>query len=302
MTRLTRTLQQLLAVGLPLNRKERYYTGTVLPALLCSDAMVHLPRLGGLLELPDPLVVRADPDDCTVLFFSEYSLIESAIGVIAERFPGMASLPKDTPDVVILVTEPAPVLIALEAKLYDRPSNADLTKQLTAQRAQLDQIAEHLSGPLGAAVSIEHAALLPQGLADVIGELPARVITWEQILDTYGDVDQPYFLAVLAHALDQYLTLVSPWGGYQQGDVPGAALVRRHLAGDDTWSHMGAKGGLSSSRVIDRAADGTWTTTLYQARHEPLPWNSNWFTVAEFVACLIEAGVDLSEFTDAPTT
>jgi len=29
---------------LPVNRKERYYTGTVLPALIASDGLLHLPR------------------------------------------------------------------------------------------------------------------------------------------------------------------------------------------------------------------------------------------------------------------
>jgi transposase len=42
----------------------------------------------------------------------------------------MAALAKDSPDVVVLVTKPAPVLIALEAKMYDRPSKPDLVKQL----------------------------------------------------------------------------------------------------------------------------------------------------------------------------
>jgi hypothetical protein len=83
------TLNDLLDSTLPLNRKERYYTGTVLPALLCADSMAHLARLGRpeLLDIGD-LTVRADPEDCTVLFFTEYSLIESAVGEAAHRFPG----------------------------------------------------------------------------------------------------------------------------------------------------------------------------------------------------------------------
>jgi hypothetical protein len=30
---------------------------------------------------------------------------------------------RDTPGVVLLITEPAPVLIAIEAKMYDRPGD-----------------------------------------------------------------------------------------------------------------------------------------------------------------------------------
>ena len=143
------TLDDLLDATLPLNRKERYYTGTVLPALLCADSMRYLDRLGrsDLLDL-GVLDVRDDPDDCTVLFFTEYSLIESAIGPIGAKFPGMAALAKDTPDVVVLITHPKPVLIALEAKMYDRPSKPELVKQLAAQKSQLDQLCTHLAAHL----------------------------------------------------------------------------------------------------------------------------------------------------------
>lgn len=135
-----RSLDELLDTTLPLNRKERYFTGTVLPALLCTDSMSHLHVLGTLLGL-DNLEVRADPDDCTVLFFTEYGLSESAIGPARERFAGLPT-GRDTPDVVILVTEPVPVLIALEAKMYDRPSRPDLLKQLNGQAQLLEPLRE----------------------------------------------------------------------------------------------------------------------------------------------------------------
>ena len=59
------SLDDLLDVVLPMNRKERYFTGTVLPALLCSDNLAHLHRLASLVDT-GRLEVRADPDDCTV--------------------------------------------------------------------------------------------------------------------------------------------------------------------------------------------------------------------------------------------
>lgn len=295
------TLAQLLDTALPLNRKERYYTGTVLPALLCADSMEHLNRLGrpDLLDLGE-LDVRADPDDCTVLFFTEYSLIESAIGDAAKLYPNMASMAKDTPDVVILITKPAPVLIALEAKMYDRPSKPDLLKQLAAQRAQLDQLCQHLAGHLGVEeVRLAHWALLPATLAATMPDLGTPVVTWEQIRDAYADVDQHYFHGILTTALEQYPKLVTKWAGYQDGDLAGAKLVTRWLAGDPTWPYMGAQGGLGGKRVTERIANGSWATTLYQCRHEPLPGNANWFTVADFVGTLQAAGVDVEAL--APT-
>ncbi|GAA2170137.1 hypothetical protein [Pedococcus bigeumensis] len=296
------TLDELLDTTLPLNRKERYYTGTVLPALLCADSMRHLDRLAGpdLLHLGE-VEVRDDPEDCTVLFFTEYSLIESAIGKAAGLYPGMAALAKDTPDIVILITEPSPVLIALEAKMFDRPSKPDLVKQLSAQKAQLDKICEHLAGHLAVdKVTLAHWALLPEALAAAMPDLGTPIITWQRLLDAYADVDQRYFLGVLATALRRYPDLVSKWAGYQDGDLAGAKLVERHLAGDPTWPYMGAQGGLNGSRVADRIANGTWATTLYQCRHEALPGNPNWFSVEEFVQRLAAAGVPVVALAPTP--
>ena len=296
------TLDDLLDKTLPLNRKERYYTGTVLPALLCADSMKYLARLGGpdLLNL-EGLQVRADPDDCNVLFFTEYSLIESAIGAAADRFPGMAGLAKDTPDVVILITEPVPVLIALEAKMYDRPSRPDLVKQLTAQKFQLTQLCGHLALQLKVEqVALAHWALLPAKLADSMPDLGTPIVTWEQIRDAYADVDQRYFHSVLSSALERYDQLVSKWVGYQQGDLAGAKLVERALAADTTWPYMGAQGGLAGQRVAGAIAQGTWATTVYQCRHDPLPDKTNWFTVAAFIEVLRSAGVDVDALAPGP--
>lgn len=289
------TLDDLLDAALPLNRKERYYTGTVLPALLCADSMRHLDRLArpDMLDLGN-LDVRDDPEDCTVLFFTEYSLIESAIGPSGAKFPGMAGLAKDTPDVVVLITEPEPIIIALEAKMYDRPSKPELVKQLAAQKSQLDQVCAHLATHLDVThVRLAHWALLPAKLAEAMTDLGTPIITWEQILDAYSDVDQRYFHAVLATALRRYDGLVSRWSGNQDGELAGAKLVTRSLAGDRVWPYMGAAGGLNGKRVTASIADGSWATREFQCRHEPLSGNKNWFTVEEFVRALREAGSEV---------
>ncbi|MCH1867421.1 hypothetical protein [Nocardioides sp. CFH 31398] len=264
--------------------------------------MRHLARLAApeLLDLGE-LDVRALPHDCTVLFFTEYSIIESAIGQSSANFPGLQGLPKDTPDLVILVTAPHPVLIALEAKMYDRPSRPDLLKQLAAQTTQLEAVADALARLLDVpAVEIAHAALLPSKLADSVGPLPVRVITWEQILETYSDVNQAYFLAILRTALDRYDHLVSKWAGYQQGDLAGANLVMRSLAGDETWPWMGIQGGLKGQRLAHAVSDGSWGTRVFQCRHDPLPNNPNWFPVTDFIGKLRDAGEDVQSLGPTP--
>jgi hypothetical protein len=63
---------------------------------------------------------------------------------------------------------------------------------------------------------------------------------------------------------------------------------------------MGAQGGLKGKRVAERIANGSWATTLYQCRHNPLPGNSNWFSVADFVDSLRAAGVDVRALAPSP--
>ena len=66
---------------LPLNRKERYYTGTVLPMIVAGDGFMHLHRLLALCGLDH---VQVQDDGATPLqgqqdvqFFTEYNFAES---------------------------------------------------------------------------------------------------------------------------------------------------------------------------------------------------------------------------------
>jgi hypothetical protein len=213
----------------------------------------------------------------------------------------MAALAKDTPDVVILITEPEPVVIALEAKMFDRPSRPELTKQLAAQKMQLGMLCEHLARALKVnEVQLHHWAVLPQPLSEAMPDLGTPVITWEQLRDAYGDVNQHYFHGVLSTGLANYDELVSKWAGYQQGELAGAKLVERALAGDETWPWMGALGGLGGKRVGEIVAGGIWATTIFQCRHDPLPDKANWFTVTAFIERLRDGGVDVDALGPVP--
>lgn len=57
------SLDELLDRTLPLNRKERYFTGTVLPALIGGD-LEHLGRFAALAGIKD-VNVRTARNDCT---------------------------------------------------------------------------------------------------------------------------------------------------------------------------------------------------------------------------------------------
>jgi hypothetical protein len=271
------SIAHLADTGLPFNRKERYFTGTVLPMLVCADNFAHFGRLTELVGL-GRLDVDARPTSADVQFFTEYSFVESVVGDAKARFPG-APLKKDTPDVLIYVAGPRRALIAIEAKMYDRPTTAALNEQLAAQA----ELVRYIAGRLGVdAASIAHVALLPAALASELGKLLVTTVTWERLLDTYADVAPPYFLEVLRVALARYEQLVSPrpsWGANAETKLTGAELYERHHAGSLTTPWMGRQKDIGS---------GTWRSQLYECSSTAVS-NRNWFTVAAFVALIDSA-------------
>lgn len=282
-----RSLDELLDTTLPLNRKERYFTGTVLPALLGSD-LQHLQRLADLVGVSE-VTVRTQQNDCTVLLFTEYGIAESAIGKAAKRFAGLPS-GKDTPDLVVLITEPHPVLIAVEAKLYDRPSRGDLISQLNGQRSILEPLSQCLAGWLHVdGVELVHVALLPSKLAAAVqksGDLPVPVHTWEEVRDKWADVGG-YYHQMLKVALDRYDDLVSRRIGYQDNELLGQDIVQRAANGTLVYAWMGRRGGVDGTEMKDDIASGTWKSTLYQVRKDAIPGNPNWFPIAEYIAAVV---------------
>jgi hypothetical protein len=70
-------------------------------------------------------------------------------------------------------------VIAIEAKMYDRPTTAELNEQFAAQAALI----RYIAGRLGVEVaSLAHVALLPAALASELGILLVATVTWERIL------------------------------------------------------------------------------------------------------------------------
>jgi len=70
------SLEEIHSAELPLNRKERFFTGTVFPMITCKDNFAHLHILMSLLGVsPIPTIV-ANPDETNIQFFTEYSLQE----------------------------------------------------------------------------------------------------------------------------------------------------------------------------------------------------------------------------------
>jgi hypothetical protein len=280
------SIAHLADTGLPFNRKERYFTGTVLPMLVCADNFAHFGCLTELVGL-GRIEVDARPSSANVQFFTEYSFVESVVGEAKARFPA-APTRKHTPDVLIYVAGPRRALIAIEAKMYDRPTTAEMNEQLAAQAG----LVRYIAGQLDVATAgVAHVALLPAALASELGKLAVATVTWERLLEMYADVAPPYFIEVLRVALARHEQLASPrptWGANAEIKVTGAEIYERHHAGSLATPWMGRKGGMNGAELAKDIASGTWRGQLYECSSK-LVQNTNWFTVADFVARIAPA-------------
>jgi hypothetical protein len=54
------SLEELMSEDLPLNRKERFFTGTILPMLVCKDSFKHLHGLLALIGCEERLSVSVE--------------------------------------------------------------------------------------------------------------------------------------------------------------------------------------------------------------------------------------------------
>jgi hypothetical protein len=276
------SVAKLADIGLPFNRKERFFTGTVLPMLVCADNFAHFGRLAELAGLGQ-LGVDAMPGSANVQFFTEYCFAESLVGAAKERFLG-APTSRETPDVMIYIAGPRRALLAIEAKMYDRPSAAELKIQLAAQATQVN----YLAAQLGVEASqVAHIALLPERLAGEVGDLPVPTVTWEQIRDAFADVAPPYFVEVLRVALERYDDLAAPrvltFGANAEVKLTGAEIDRRRCEGTLVLGWMGRRGGLHGPELTSDLGSGAWRTHRYECSSKAVR-NPNWFTVAEFIA------------------
>jgi hypothetical protein len=281
-------LKALLDERLPLNRKERFYTGTVFPMIVASDGFENLDRLLVLAGLP-VRVSTGDPGSTDVQFFTEYGYAESRIGWAMDRLP-TAPAGRDTPDILIYFEDRAPLLLALEAKMYDRPSRAAIDAQLKVQARLLGGLRADLACLGGEDVQLFHAALLPSLLAAQLGPLRVPVITWEALLDAYTDVAPRYWLAMLGEALGRYaeLTPQSASGANSDAKLTGQRIF--DLARSDAlpYRYMGRVGGYTGSRLAADVASGSWRAWRYEVSLAEVEPNRNWFSVEAFLALIAE--------------
>ncbi len=276
-------LRRLFENRLPLNRKEVFFTATVLPAIICADGFAHFHRFLDLLGLRDiPIDVRKD--SANIQFFTEYGLAESIYGERANaRFPNPRP-DRDRPDVMIFIEGSAPLLIAIEAKLYTSAQPSALKEEMERQKTQvLEHLRKHWPE-----LRIHHAALLPDPMKREFGDQgPMLVITWDEVLRTYEDVESAqYFCEILRIALEGYPILKSPeatFGAHAEGKLTGAEILRCYQSRDTKFQAMGRRGGIDGAALKDDIAENRWEKQEYEVRSSPDDLPANWFRISGFV-------------------
>lgn len=157
-----RGLSHLLDTRLPLNRKEAFFTATVLPAILCADSFKHFDRFLNLLDVRD-IPIDSGVEQANIQFFTEYCLAESIYGDVP-KFPD-APRERVRPDMMIFIEGPEPLLIAIEAKLYASTQASDLNMEMENQEKHvLSYLRKRWPG-----LRTVHAALLPEAMKRKLG-------------------------------------------------------------------------------------------------------------------------------------
>jgi len=276
------SVSALVTSGLPLNRKERFYTGTVLPMLVAGDGFAHLDRLLSLCGLPSAELTGNSLEGLhPVAFFTEYSFVESCFTTAdRQRFPSSPT-DADTPDVVIAGDD---WLLCIEAKMFHNPDGEALNAQMRRQKVLVDYWVQHL--PLNRA-KVAHVLLLPERLSTSGVTFP--VVTWEQVLRAYSTVGPRYWAAMLWTALERYDELVSvadTYGLNAEARLSGLQLRDAAERGALLYGYMGRSGGLDGPNLAEDLSTDRWKKQLYEVRTTPLPGNRNWFEVSSFLARL----------------
>ncbi len=266
-------LKDTLKYALPMNRKERFYTGTVLPSLLFHNGFSNLYRF--LEAIPGfPSEVNEKTTGDRFVFYTEYNLKESA----GTRNVGVEILARtnDTPDVVMHVLHPAELFVVIEAKMFQRLTQDVFNTQMRAQKEAVINRLEEQHHP----ERVFHVALLPSKLGFRDTD-EYTVVNWEFFVDNRAlDLRGNHFYPYLKFALQHYNDLRSVASVIHR--VPGSAIYNERNPDRNLW--VGRSGGRDV--IEEDVRSGKWKRILYAVSSGEGPprggRKGNWLTSEEF--------------------
>lgn len=271
---------------LPLNRKERFYTGTILPGIICFQNFEYINLFFRLIKrFPKNLLIQPDSIDNNIQFLTEYSLKESA-NFSGKTFVDLPST-KDTPDLIILITQPELYLIVIEAKMFSLATIDKFKEQIGAQEKFIDCIKTNLQIKKE---NIFHIGLVPKNYFSNNIQTNCQMIYWEDIIDAYQNIlSKNYFFETLKLALNNYSILNSnnngtfgSFGKNMEDKLSGLDIINLNKSGKVFF--VGRNRGLNGTELRKDRDSGGWKTFKYEVNFtEKTPPNRNWFSSKEFV-------------------
>lgn len=279
----------LASEWLPFNRKEQFFTGTVLPMLIATDDFARLPDFLELCRTAVDKAGRVEPLGA-MQFFTEYSFRESLLKADKKRFR-IKKVAGDTPDLVVVTKG---WIYVIEAKMFHRPSALDVHLQMKRQAALADKWRneQNLKD-----FELVHVALLPQGLVDSFGSapIPFDYITWDAIAGRLPAGVASHWQQQLDHALTNWTALAPKPANEsnKHGKRTGAQILDSELEVQEwdpvfdevgpgiRFSHMGCDGGLTGKRMKQYLREGSWDKVNFQVRVRDYD-HGNWFPIADF--------------------
>ena len=272
---------------LPLNRKEAYYTGTVLPGIICAENFKHFHLFLRLVGIND-VEVNVSHKEENIQFFTEYNLMQSIHRTIDEERFRKGEYRNDTPDLMIAIKDTSkPYIIAIEAKMFDKPTPKEIIAQCENQKKY---VLDNLSANLG--TEPIHVCLLPEKMLNPTSSLDGysgklHFITWQDIYKTYDKEGlKCYFLNVLKYALENfcnYQSNVDSSGGANanaNAKISGSEIVS---SSGGIYKMVGRQGGLKGNLFIEDLNQGKWKLQKYEVRISAEKPNDNWFDIEEFI-------------------
>lgn len=270
---------------LPLNRKERFYTGTVIPQIICYDNFKNIYKFLNLINnFPKDLTIKPDAIINNIQFLTEYSLKESANFDTESLQYENVPITKETPDIVILITEPELYLILVEVKMYSGINYPDFIKQLQDQKKMVKCIQGNLNI---LDKNIFHLGLVPKTLFKNVNSSEFQILYVEDILNEYRDLlSNNYFFTVLQLSVDKYSKLKSKNNGSSFGKnmdcmKTGSQII--DLINQGKKFIVGRRGGVNGEKLSTDIKTGQWKNHEYEVNFRNLiPINLNWLTSDQF--------------------
>jgi len=265
---------RIMKTELPLNRKERFYTGTVLPALLFHNGLTNFYRFLKIIrDLPKE--INESTTGGNFLFYTEYNLKESA----GERSVGrkIYAPRNDSPDFIIEILKPIKTFIIIEAKMFENTTTSKISNQIRNQKKFVGEVLKNEFKLQNSQVI--HIALLPRNSGVSEGN-NFQVIYWDEFLEgQFPDLlEDCFFYNYLKFGLDNYDDLVSVNVG---PDTVGLEIYKLAKQGNRFW--VGRDGG--ADKIDEDGANGTWKTRVYFTyQNKPKGGRKdNWITSEQFV-------------------